>query len=113
MSKIVSYTDSALVEKIKNEWSHYVDRKQEFPKNGVGMFYLYSFIESIWNNTILEIHLKHFSPGLLLQFQQLAKENPLKLQSIIKRAIKEFLGKYEGSTYDNAEKENRLKWILL
>lgn len=113
MSKILSYTDSALNDKIKEEWAHYVNRKQEFPKNGVGMYYLYSFIESIWNNTILEIHLKHFSPELFLQFQQLAKENPLKLQSIVKRAITEFLQKYEGSTYNGAEHEGRLRWVLL
>ncbi len=113
MSKILYYTDSALADKIKEEWSHYVDRSQEFPKDGVGMFYLDTFKNSIWNNAVLEIYLKHFSPGLLFQFQQLAKENPLKLQSIIKRAIKEFLQKYEGSTYDNAEYEGRLRWVLL
>jgi len=113
MSKILYYTDSALVDKIKDEWSLYVDRKQEFPKDGVGMYYLHSFKESIWNNTNLKIYLKHFSPGLLSEFQRVVKENPLKLQSIFKRAIKEFLQKYEGSAYADAEHQGRLIWVFL
>jgi len=113
MSEIVTYTDSALVDEITNEWSHYVDRSQEFPKDGVGMFYLDTFKDSIFYKTSLKIYLKHFSPELLFQFQQLAKENPLKLQSIIKRAIKKFLQKYEFSRYDNIEHEGLLCWELL
>jgi len=113
MSKILHYTDSALVDQTKNEWSLYVDRLQEFPKDGVGMYYLYSFKESIYNNTSLKIYLKHFSPELLSQFQQLANENPLKLQCIFKRAIKEFLQKYEGSTFNEAENEGLLRWVFL
>ena len=113
MSKIVSYTDSALVDKIKSEWSHYVDRTQQFPKDGAGMFYLDTFKDSIFYKTSLKIYLKHFSPELYSQLQQLAEENPLKLQSIIKRAIKGFLQKYEFSTYDNIEHEGLLCWELL
>ena len=113
MKEKITYTDSALVDKIKFEWAHYVDRTQEFPKDGVGMYYLHSFIDSIWNNTELEIHLEHFSSGLLSQFEKLAKENPLKLQCIFKRAIKEFLQKYEGSTYNDLEREGKLIWKIL
>lgn len=113
MSKVIHYTDSALVDKIKFEWSHYIDREQEFPKNGVGMFYLHSFIESIWKHENLKIYLDHFSPELQKEFQILSKKNPLKLQSIFKRSIKEFLQKYEGSFYNNIESEGILRWEFI
>jgi len=111
MSKLDVYTESALIDAIHRTWSHFADRKNpDWQKRPAGMYYLRSFIDSIWTQNPLEIHIDHFDQNLKFHLEKCLKESPPKFHKVFKRSILEYLGKYEGSIYDAAEREGLIRW---
>jgi len=111
MNKLSEYTESALIDAIHRTWSHFADRRNpDWQKRPAGMYYLRSFIDSIWEHKPLEINLEHFDENLKFQLEKCLKESPTKFNKVFKRSILEYLGRYEGSAYDAAERERLIRW---
>jgi len=111
MSKITDYTESGFIDAIHRTWSHFADRRNpDWQKRPAGMYYLRNFIESIWAHQPLEIHIEHFDQDLKFVLEKCHKESPEKFKRVFKRAVKEYIGRYEGSVYDAAEREGLIQW---
>jgi len=95
------FTESALVDRIKETWLMYRDKKY------LGGYYYHIIDQGVFHNTIIPISLEHLGEDLR---NILRKEKPLAIRRVIYRAILEIFNERPGLTSFQLEAEDRIRW---
>lgn len=104
-SDTVSFTDSAIVDKI-------VDYLHRFslPGKPMGSYYYPLIKENAFTNKLTEFYLKN----LLFVNYLFENKSTEKMKQIFHRAIKEYIGKYDGySIAQGLDDEHLIKWRIV